>query len=128
LSFALEAPSAPVLPVANASGITTATEFSWTKVPQNTVPRVKFSVGGWSIERVVLDVKTTIPDLTAYGVPLPKDGVGMWMVSTRGPATTVDEVARLEDVPNVIGSEWQRIGPTYLYGIVDYYTSFTTAP
>lgn len=95
LNLELPAAPRPVSPANGAQGVTAATPFTWTAAPPGLVARARFGIGSWYIWRMTSGASTTIPDLSAYGVPFPKGETGSYSVQAFGPATNVDEAASL---------------------------------
>lgn len=126
MSFAIQAMAKPVLPIPNATGVTTTTEFSFTTPPDDTVARVTFTIAGWSIHRLTGEQKTTLPDLSGYGVGIPKGSKGTWSISARGPAKSVDEVASL--ISPASSRELSSLGAEWSYSTNGTGPAFTTAP
>jgi hypothetical protein len=135
MTFQVDPGARPLLPIDGATGVTTATQFSWSAPPAGTVARAVFNIYGWRIQHITRAQKTTLPDLTPYGITVPANTTGDWSVTARGPAASVDEAASLlafetglhfgsisSGLTNPI-----RLGATYLYSYSES-QSFKTAP
>src|SRR5262249_36339962 len=86
-------PALPVAPADGATGVTAATDFSWTGLP-NAVEVVFFKAPGKASYYVVTTGTTTkLPDLSARGEPLPAATSYLWMVEGLGPLTSMDAFA-----------------------------------
>jgi hypothetical protein len=90
IDFELPAQPNLALPVNDASGVDSTTEFAWTAVP-NAIYRLSVTTqptgGGYLVHTAATNGK--IPDLTSKGVPLAA-GTHQWAVEALGPADKVD--------------------------------------
>ena len=98
-AISLSIPQIPelILPVDNATDVDTTTPFSWQPFP-NGIHVVAFGIGGGigGTTYIVITAasETTIPDLSAEGLPLPVPMVaGVWNAVGIAPFSTVDEAA-----------------------------------
>jgi hypothetical protein len=92
-------PDAPksVVPLNNAATVTTATEFSWTNEADGTVSEIWWGIGEWAIYRITTATKTTLPDLSAYGLDFEPGPDNAWSVTVEGPADTTEELIALRE-------------------------------
>ena len=111
LDLTVPAPPQLVLPVADATGVTSATEFSWTKPAAGTFSLLFTGVGSWSVLRLTSRTKVQLPDLSAAGVAYAGEGLpGVWHLEQRGPAATPEEALELFDVHS---TTFNTIATTY---------------
>jgi hypothetical protein len=89
----IPAPAIQLTPGVGAVGVTTATDFGFTTVP-NAVQVVFFnSVGNPNYYVVTTGNTARIPDLSAMGEPLPGSTPYAWTIQAVGPASSMDGFA-----------------------------------
>ena len=94
-------PRAPQLtsPDADATGITSSTEFFWEGMPESSVASATMIVGDWMVFVTTAEGSFKFPDLTPLKVRVPGQITGTWQVGASGPAATVEEaMARDEQI------------------------------
>jgi hypothetical protein len=110
----LEIPAQPnlALPVDQASGVDSTTEFAWTAVP-NAIYRLAVTTGtsgaGYLVHTAATNGK--IPDLTSKGVPLAA-GTHNWNVEALGPADKVDSYVTGTSILEQRGRDFSVSSPT----------------
>jgi hypothetical protein len=65
--------------------VTLETPFQWQGMPEHALAHSSWFIDGWNVERVTRSTSTTIPDLTADGVPT-SSPVLIWFLDAIGPA------------------------------------------
>ena len=86
-----------ISPPDGATGVDTATDFTWTPVA-NAIYRL--GLWGSTTYFIVTDrTSVRIPDLTAYGFGLPSAGAYDWALGALGPYASVDEFTAPGEVP-----------------------------
>jgi hypothetical protein len=92
----LNPPSVFSSPVANATGVSTATDFSWTTLPGG-IHLVIISSSATATAPAYYLVTTgstgRIPDLSSLGVVLPASTAYGWVIEAIAPWASVDEFA-----------------------------------
>ncbi len=78
-----------ILPVNNAADVTNSTSFSWQPFGGG-VHVAFFGVGGTNYYVITTDSQTTIPDLSAEGLPLPASAGSTWQVVGIAPFADMD--------------------------------------
>jgi hypothetical protein len=102
-----------VAPAAGATGVTNATQFTWTAAP-GTISRVAFfsdEIGGSTYYVYTAASETTIPMVD--GAPLPSGKSFSWRVSGYGPNASVDEAAATNELEDASAVDFQ--GPPHAY-------------
>jgi hypothetical protein len=94
IALTLPAPPAPSLPVDAATGVTTATPFSWAPIG-STIYLVLLNGPASQPDYLVITSSptATIPDLTALGLGLPKGIAYTWNIIALGPFANIDAAA-----------------------------------
>ena len=89
-------PKLPSLVVPQAAAkVTVATAFEWESMPKHAVAHSSWFIDDWNIERVTRSTSTTIPDLTADGVPKIFPAV-TWFLDAIGPADKPEQSLALQ--------------------------------
>jgi hypothetical protein len=93
LTFAI--PAAPVLtaPPDAGTGVTLTTPFTWTTYPSAVYEFRTESSGGLTFYVLTASTTATLPDLSAFGLPLPSTTDFSWFVVALAPVATVDLLA-----------------------------------
>jgi hypothetical protein len=88
-------PAAPVLtaPPDAGTGVTLTTPFTWTSYPGAVYEFETRSSGGVSFYILTASTTATLPDLSAYGFPLPPTTDFSWFVVALAPVASVDLLA-----------------------------------
>jgi hypothetical protein len=81
-----------VLPASGATGVTLATTFDWQTFPGGLHVAV-FTIGGTTYVVTTTNSQTTIPDLSAEGLPLPASTAGSWQTLGVAPFLSMDAAA-----------------------------------
>jgi hypothetical protein len=93
LTFAI--PAAPVLtaPPDAGTGVTLTTPFTWTTYPGAVYEFQTRSSGGLTFYILTASTTATLPDLSAYGFPIPSTTDFSWFVVALAPVASVDLLA-----------------------------------
>jgi len=88
-------PPAPTLtsPTNGATGVTVSTPFNWTVFPSAVYEFQATSSSGLTFYVLTAATTATIPDLSAFGLPLPASTDFTWFVLGFAPVTTIDLLA-----------------------------------
>jgi hypothetical protein len=98
----------PIAPANGATGVDAATEFRATN-PSGSPVTFAFS-GDWIVYVTKSEPRTTLPDLTAYGVPAFSGDTYSWGLLVSHHAADVDQVAREGVLTSVIYSSMMMSG------------------
>ena len=109
-------------PPSGASGVTTATTFSWTAYPNSIHVAIFVSSSGTDFVLYQAATSATLPDLSSIGLPLPQGTAYSWAVWGIGPFADLDAFA---DPARGLGLA--GLGEDVLLGMSDAFP-FTTAP
>jgi hypothetical protein len=93
-------PPRPITPLDGAASVTVSTEFTWTDVAPGTLSEVWWVVGEWTIFRTTTSTKTTLPDLSGFGLDYTPGSGNTWTITYEGSATTPDALIKLQRIPN----------------------------
>lgn len=93
-------PPRPITPLDRAASVTVSTEFTWTDVAPGTVSEVWWVVGEWTIFRTTTATKTTLPDLSGFGLDYTPGSGNTWTITYEGSAATPDALIKLQRIPN----------------------------
>ncbi|MEZ4365548.1 MAG: hypothetical protein R2939_04570 [Kofleriaceae bacterium] len=125
VTFVLPAPAVQIAPVASASGITTATEFSWTDEP-DTVHEVQVSTSSPQPASFLIyttEGATTIPALPELALPTNQNFT--WRVNGYSPTATMDDACTATGLEPVSAADYE--GPRHAV-TSSTARSFTSAP
>lgn len=94
----LPQPRTALLPVDGATGVDLETPFTWSSSEPDMVGLHQFSCdGGWEVHLASAAKSVRIPDLSKYGIPLPKGAACKWFLDAIGPASSSDAFLLLQD-------------------------------
>jgi hypothetical protein len=96
LAVVFPKPRNQLLPVDGATGVDVETAFTWSTSEPEMGGVHQFScAGGWEIELTSAETAVSIPDLSEYGLALPKATECQWFLNAVGPASSADELVAL---------------------------------
>jgi hypothetical protein len=122
VSLSLPAPPLQQTPPIGATGVSTSTSFTWTAFPGAIHVVFVAPASGPAFVVYVAGAQTTIPDLSAAGMPLAKGVAATWSVWGVGPFADLDAYASPERGLGLAGLDEDSA-----VGMSDA-ASFTTAP
>jgi hypothetical protein len=114
-------PPAPTLtsPANAATGVTVSTPFNWTDFPSGVYEFQATSSSGVTFYVLTAATTATIPDLSAFGLPLPASTAFTWFVLGFAPVQTIDLLASPGGINSVTIDLSEAVSAT---------GSFTTGP
>ncbi len=113
VSIVLPTPALPSTPADRSTGVSTSTEFAWSRVPGG-VHLVIFNGAATkpSFYVVTAEASTRIPDLTALGAELPPTSSYSWFVVRYAPFASVDAYTGIGSLIPPFGSFEASISET----------------
>jgi hypothetical protein len=109
LNLSTPAAAAPIVPIADAVEVDYDTVFMWNS-PIDSVSTLTLDLGTWFVQVTTTESRTSIPDLTTYGIGHPPGGAGNWYVSSDLGPTTTDEWIEVTPDPRDFLAEHGRVG------------------
>ncbi len=101
VNLSLLAPVSVTSPADGATMVDTATPLTWS-VAAGAANNVTISPGdlkGTQFNIFTAQTSTTIPDLTAQGIPLPAGATYTWQVTSYGPSVSIDDMTSPTEFP-----------------------------
>ena len=122
IALALPAPPLQQTPIIGATGVSTATPFTWIAFPASIHVVFVVPASGPAFAIYLAGASTTIPDLSAIGLPLAQGTAATWSVWGVGPFANLDAYAAPDRGLGLAG-----LAEDSLLGVSEP-AAFTTAP